>query len=91
VKVCVGYRYRGERVDLVPSSLAVLSACEPVYEELPGWPPLEPERRAYRTAADLPAEAHAYVEHLEALIGAPIILVSVGPGRGQDIHIASPF
>ena len=91
VKVCVGYRYRGERVDLVPSSLKVLAHCEPVYEELPGWPPLEPEQRTYRTLADLPVEARAYVEHLEALIGAPIILVSVGPGRGQDIHIADPF
>ncbi len=91
VKVCVGYRYRGERVDLVPSSLAVLSACEPVYEELPGWPPLEPDRHAYRTLADLPAGARAYVEHVEALIGAPIILVSVGPGRGQNLQFANPF
>ncbi len=90
VKVCVGYRYRGERVDLVPSSLSVLGACEPVYEELPGWPPLDPDR-PYRSLADLPAGARAYVEHLEALIGAPIILVSVGPGRGQDLQLANPF
>lgn len=91
VKVCVGYRYRGERVDLVPSSLKVLSACEPVYEELPGWPALDPRHKTHRSLADLPAEARAYVEHLEALIGAPIMLVSVGPGRGEDIRIRDPF
>ncbi|HWP34018.1 MAG TPA: adenylosuccinate synthase [Thermodesulfobacteriota bacterium] len=90
VKVCVGYRYRGERLELVPSSLAVLAACEPVYEELPGWPPLDPAR-PYRSLADLPPAARAYVEHLEVLIGAPIILVSVGPSRGQDLQLANPF
>jgi adenylosuccinate synthase len=36
-----------------------------------------------RRYEDLPVEAKAYVDRLEALIGVPIALVSNGPNREQ--------
>ena len=37
IRVCTGYRFEGDVVNELPSDLAVLEACEPVYETMPGW------------------------------------------------------
>jgi adenylosuccinate synthase len=57
---------------------------QPVYEVLPGW--RKPTGEA-RTLADLPREARAYLDRLEALAGAPIRYVSVGTRRDQIIEV----
>ena len=38
VKLCVGYRLRGELLDELPVDPEDIQAAQPVYEELPGWP-----------------------------------------------------
>jgi adenylosuccinate synthase len=37
IKVCVGYRYRGEILSDFPSNINILNGCEPVYEDIEGW------------------------------------------------------
>src|SRR6476660_418403 len=37
LQVCTSYRCRGTTLTEMPGDLAQLSACEPVYETLPGW------------------------------------------------------
>ena len=37
IKICTGYRYKGKLIDEIPATLDVFAACEPVYEEMPGW------------------------------------------------------
>ena len=44
-----------------------------------------------RTLDDLPAPARRYVARLEALVGVPIELVSVGPDRAQTLRIGGLF
>jgi adenylosuccinate synthase len=78
VKVCVGYKLRGQTLDYFRADMDTLAEVEPIYETLPGW---KAEISACRRFADLPAEARAYVERVEKLIGAPIKMVSVGPER----------
>jgi adenylosuccinate synthase len=83
LQVCVAYELDGERIDYFSSMPAVLERCRPVYETLPGW------RTSIEGCAryeDLPAAARAYVERLEALLGAPVDLISVGAEREQTIH-----
>ena len=77
IPVCVGY----EGVDEFdfPGSL---DGVVPVWEHLPGW---KTDITGCRTLADLPAAARAYVDRLEALVGVPIELVSVGPDRDHTI------
>ena len=41
--------------------------------------------------AAMPAAAKAYVAGLEALVGAPIDIVSTGPDREQTIIVNTPF
>jgi adenylosuccinate synthase len=59
-----------------------LAACEPVYEEHPGW--LTPTHEA-RTWNDLPEKARAYLQRLAELTGAKLVIASVGPNREQTI------
>jgi adenylosuccinate synthase len=69
-------------------TLGELARAEPVYETAPGWQePLSGVRRV----EDLPDAARRYVEHVEALVGVPVDLVSVGPGRDETIVRSDPF
>ncbi len=82
VKICTGYRYRGEIITEFPEDEALLNAVEPVYEEVSGW--LSPTGGA-RNEADLPAKARQYLDRLEELIGVPFCLISTGAVRHDTI------
>ena len=88
IKVCTGYTYNGKVLDELPANLEIFAQCQPVYEDIPGW---KADISAARTFEELPANARAYVRRLEELIGCPIVLVSVGPGRESTISIRNPF
>lgn len=88
IRVCVGYR-AGERVlDEPPMFVEAFAEVEPVYEELPGWKEPTVDVRRYE---DLPANARAYLERIEALVGVPIDVVSTGADRDQTIVRRHPF
>lgn len=80
VKICTGYKYRGEVIQHYPASLNMLAECEAVYEELPGW---SEDISGARTLADLPANTRRYVERVAELTGIPIAIFSVGRNREQ--------
>jgi adenylosuccinate synthase len=86
LRICVAYRAGGRVLDAFPSDIDLLARCEPVYEELPGFH--EPLRHA-RTPDALPPRARAYVERLEARIGARVELLSVGPERGETVPLSA--
>ncbi len=65
-----------------PSDTAVLEACQPCYEMLPGW---KTATAGVREWAALPENARRYLERLGELVGAEIGLVSTGPDREQTI------
>ncbi len=55
---------------------------DPVYENISGWSEDISECREWN---ELPAACQAYVQRIEELIGLPVGLISVGPGRKQVI------
>jgi adenylosuccinate synthase len=89
VKLCVGYRLRGQLHDELPVDPEDIAAIEPVYEELPGWEApadaVGAVRKPVRALADLPAGAQRYVERIRELTGLPFALISMGPGREETI------
>ena len=88
IKVCVGYRLGGRQIDILPLDADDIHACEPVYETFPGWT----EVTVGLTAWDaLPLNARRYLERVQALIGAPIAMVSTGPDREHTIVLRHPF
>ncbi len=52
VKICTGYKYRGELIEHYPASLSMLAECEAEYEEMPGW---SEDITQAKTLSDLPA------------------------------------
>lgn len=82
VKVCTAYEIDGERTDRFLPDAEDLSRIQPVYETLPGF---SEEIGDARRRKDLPDDARAYLEFIEAFIGARISIVSVGPDRAQTM------
>jgi len=88
LKICVGYKYKGELLNEFPASLKVLAQVEPVYEELPGWMQSISHIRKYE---DLPVNARRYVERIAEVTGVKVGIVSVGPSREQTILLDKIF
>ena len=87
LKICVGYEIDGERISHRPVSLKRMSACSPVYEEMPGW---QNDISEARRLDQLPSEAQAYIRAIETLTGIPASIISVGPGRDETIVVNYP-
>ena len=85
VKVCTAYRADGEISEDFPPHQSLFHAAEPVYEELEGW---DEDLGDVRTFEGLPAAARKYLDRLQELVGVPIGVVSVGPGREQSLPAA---
>ncbi len=78
IPVCVAYDVDGVRVDEVPVSQSDFHHATPIYEMLPGW---TEDISGARSFDDLPTNAQDYVLAIEAMSGARISAIGVGPGR----------
>ncbi len=88
IRLCVGYRHKGTRLEGFPASLKVLGEVEPIYETMPGWLAKTSDIRDY---AALPVNCRHYVERIAELCGARVGIVSVGPDREQTIVCEKMF
>ena len=88
VRLCTGYRLRGETLDHLPAHAGDQQAVEPVYEEMEGWSGTTAGARSW---ADLPAAAVKYISRVQELIGCPVALVSTSPEREDTILVRDPF
>jgi adenylosuccinate synthase len=88
LRLCVGYRLPdGTTTDRFFPDADRLSHVEPIYESLPGW---SEELREVEDRSVLPANARRYLERIEAFVGVPIDIVSVGPERNQTLASTEP-
>ncbi len=88
IKVCTGYRLGGRELDILPLDADEIAECVPVYETLPGW---SESTAGLTNWEQLPVNARRYLERMQALIGAPIDMVSTGPDRVHTILLRHPF
>ena len=88
LKLCTGYKLNGKIVDIFPVGAEEAAACEPIYEEMPGWKDVTV---GVQSMAALPAAAQAYVRRIEELVGVPVDMVSTGPDREETIVLRHPF
>ncbi len=75
IPICVAYKGHDE----YPTSLR---GVEPIYEYMPGWS--EPLEQA-RSFDELPEACRNYIARIEELVGVPVELASVGPGRSETM------
>ena len=88
VRICVGYQCAGEWQSVPPLGAEAMAECEPEYVELPGWS----GSTAGVTELDaLPANARAYLDKLEELVGVPVDIISTGAERNETILLRHPF
>lgn len=78
IPVCVAYDVDGVRVDEVPVSQSDFHHAVPIYESFPGW---NDDITGARSFNDLPKNAQDYVLAIEAMSGARISAIGVGPAR----------
>ena len=88
ILICTGYKLGGCTLDVLPLDADEIAACEPVYESMPGW---TDTTAGLTNWEQLPANARRYLERMQALIGAPIDMVSTGPDRVHTVLLRHPF
>ncbi|MDE2383752.1 MAG: adenylosuccinate synthase [Alphaproteobacteria bacterium] len=88
IKVCVGYKLDGKRIDIFPASEEAQARVEPIYESFEGWKGTSAGARSWTA---LPAQAVKYVRYLEELIECPVAMLSTSPERADTILMHDPF
>ncbi len=88
LKICTAYKIDGKETLDFPIHARDVEKAEPVYEEFPGW---QEDISACKSWDELPENARNYFVKIEQLLGAPISIVSVGPGRTETVERTSPL
>ncbi|MHB1949577.1 MAG: adenylosuccinate synthase [Gammaproteobacteria bacterium] len=88
VRICTAYRLNGKTITQLPTDASELAACEPIYEDLPGW---KESTFGVKTFNELPQNAKKYLLRLEELAGVPIDIISTGPDRNETIMLRHMF
>ncbi|MGE3320128.1 MAG: adenylosuccinate synthase [Candidatus Berkiella sp.] len=86
VKICIGYRFKGQDLDVPPIDAVALGECEPIYEVWPGW--LQ-STRGIKQWDQLPETAKKYLNRLADVVGVPIAMVSTGADRHDTIMLTT--
>ena len=98
IKICIGYRYQGPThvvarkiFTATPELLActvmdekILSYCEPVYKEFPGW---LSDISKMRSRKELPKKLLNIIHFVSKVAKVNVKIISVGPERDQTIFL----
>jgi len=88
IGICTAYNIAGKEVSVAPLGAENYEACVPVIEYMPGWSEIT---KGVTELDKLPANAIAYINRLEELVGVKIAILSTGPERNETIVLANPF
>jgi adenylosuccinate synthase len=82
IKVCTGYRLKGQLTSEMPPDADILSQVEPEYRTLPGWRKPTP---GIRDVKELPSAARDYLNFISEQLQVEIGMISTGPERDATI------
>ena len=82
IKVCTGYRLKGQALNEMPPDVETLTQVEPVYRTLPGWQKPTP---GVRDVKELPEPARNYLNFISDELQVEIGMISTGPERDATI------
>ena len=83
IKVCVAYKYKGEKITHFPYSIDE-NDITPIYKEFTGW---QNDITTIRYAEEIPVNLKNYIAYIEDFVGVPIKILSVGPDRVQTLFL----
>ena len=88
IKLCIGYEFKGERVDMPPYGSESLEQCVPVYEDMPGW---RTPTAGLKSREEFPLEALEYLDRISSLLELPVTIISTGADRDETIVLEHPL
>ncbi len=88
ISICVGYTDDTGDTATNPIDAVDYDNLRPIYESVPGW---SESTVGVQSFDALPSNARAYIKRIEALVGAPIDIISTGPDREETIVLRHPF
>ena len=88
IKICIGYKLDGKKIDYFPYSESEQKKLEPIYETHKGW--MESTQRA-RSWSELPALAIKFIRRIEEVLETPVSILSTSPRREDTILVKNPF
>jgi len=84
ISICVGYKYKGQRMNSFPTESWVLDKVVPVYKKVKGWSQSVHKKR---DVYSLPQEFKDYIMIIEDLIEAKVALISTGMERIDTVFV----
>ncbi|MEW6381020.1 MAG: adenylosuccinate synthase [bacterium] len=84
LKICTGYRWKGETFREFPSEPQILQESTPLYEEIDGWQETTHGIQCYE---DLPQKAKDYINWIRDLLNIDISMISTGYEREKTIFV----
>jgi adenylosuccinate synthase len=88
VKICIGYKLNGKKINHFPQSESDQKNIIPIYETHKGW---QEKTKGAKSWSKLPALAIKYVRRIEELLGVQVSLLSTSPKREDTILVKNPF
>ena len=88
IKICIGYKLFGKKIDYFPASEFEQNKLKPIYENHQGW---KESTKGAKSWTELPALAIKYVRRIEELIGVQVSILSTSPKREDTILVKDPF
>ncbi|HKS82172.1 MAG TPA: adenylosuccinate synthase [Candidatus Acidoferrales bacterium] len=82
IKVCTGYRIKGQPIKGIPPDVETLAQVEPEYRTLPGW---RSSTAGVCDVKDLPTAAREYLNFISDQLQVEIGMISTGPERDATI------
>lgn len=83
LKMCTDYSINGETTRQVPYQMNGIT-INPVLESFAGW---NTDTSSIKSSELLPENMKSYIQYINAYVGAPVTVVSNGPGRDQIVHL----
>jgi len=86
--ICVGYKFNGNKIYYLPSSLQDQLKVKPIYKRFDGW--ME-NTQGIKKWKDLPKKAQKYISFIKNYCGVKISSISTSPKREDTILLENPF
>ena len=83
LKMCTDYSINGETTRQVPYQMNGIT-IDPVLESFAGW---NTDTTSIKSSELIPENMKSYIQYINAYVGAPVTVVSNGPGRDQIVHL----
>jgi adenylosuccinate synthase len=84
IKVCVGYKLNGKKIEFSQCGYTELTKLTPVYKKFSGW---SQEISGIKSFKKLPDNCQKYLKFIEKYLEVKIKIVSVSPEREASIYI----